>query len=251
MRSLTFPPAPPGSDGRSPLQLTLERLMREKGYTMKGLALASGTGETAVRDIIVGRSKRPSYDTLKKIADTLGCRPEDLTGVPPEPAAKPAPVKPPMMAPALPPALPAELPPGIQAEPVDFGRPDLPILGRAQGGPQGVLMIPVEQRPVDWTYRPPQLRGVADAFAIFVYDDSMDPRYRNGQILWIHPHMPLKQGDGVLIIKTSNEALVKELIRRTAASLTVKEYKPKEREFSLAMEEIRQLYRIVGALDVR
>ena len=60
-----------------------------------------------------------------------------------------------------------DLPTSLSVSPVDFGRPDLPVLGRAQGGATGVLMIPTEQPPVDWTYRPPQLRGVSDAFDVF------------------------------------------------------------------------------------
>jgi phage repressor protein C with HTH and peptisase S24 domain len=143
------------------------------------------------------------------------------------------------------------LPGSLNAVPVEFGPPDLPILGRAQGGPDGVLIIPTEQHPVDWTYRPPQLRGVSEAFAIFAYDDSMHPMYKHGQTLWVHPHLPVKPGDGVLIIKRSDEALIKELVRRTAGEITLRRYRPREEEFTLAQDEIRAIYRIVGALDLR
>jgi phage repressor protein C with HTH and peptisase S24 domain len=146
---------------------------------------------------------------------------------------------------------PFELPAALSVTGVELGRPDLPILGRAQGGPNGVLMIPTEQRPVDWTYRPPQLRGVSDAFAVFAFDDSMHPMYKNGQTLWVHPHLPAKPGDGVLIIKRSDEALVKELVRRTSSELTLRQYRPREEEFALAQEEVRAIFRIIGALDLR
>ena len=39
------------------------------------------------------------------------------------------------------------------------------------------------------------MRGVSDAFAVFAYDDSMHPMYKNGQTLWVHPHLPVKPGD--------------------------------------------------------
>ena len=112
-------------------------------------------------------------------------------------------------------------------------------------------MIPNDQRPVDWTYRPPQLRGVSDAFAVFAYDDSMHPMYKNGQTLWIHPHLPVKPGDGVLVIKRNEQALIKELVRRTKAELVLRQYRPREEEFALAMREIHAVYRIIGALDLR
>jgi len=31
--------------------------------------------------------------------------------------------------------------------------------------------------------------------------------YKHGQTLWVHPHLPVKPGDGVLIVKQSDEAL--------------------------------------------
>jgi phage repressor protein C with HTH and peptisase S24 domain len=145
----------------------------------------------------------------------------------------------------------AGLPRTLTGTPIDLGTPDLPVLGRAQGGPQGVLMIPVEQQPVDWTYRPPQLRKVKDAFAVFAYDDSMHPMYKHGQVLWVHPHMPIKPGDGVLVVKQSDEALIKEFVRRSDAEIVLRQYRPREEEFSLATRDVRMLYRVIGALDIR
>ena len=143
------------------------------------------------------------------------------------------------------------LPRTLAGTPVDLGTPDLPVLGRAQGGPQGVLMLPVEQQPVDWTYRPPQLRKVKDAFAVFAYDDSMHPMYKHGQTLWVHPYLPIKPGDGILIVKNSDEAIVKELVRRTDTEIVLRQYQPSTSEFSIPNEEIRSIYRVIGALDLR
>lgn len=132
--------------------------------------------------------------------------------------------------------------------PVQTGRRDLPVLGIAQGGQNGALIIPVEQRPVDYVFRPPQLEGVTDAFAVFAREDSMDPMYRNGQVLLVHPHLPIRPGDGILIIKQDDHALVKCLIRRTQTELRVRQFNPAA-EFVIAAGEIRALYRVVGSLD--
>jgi len=144
-----------------------------------------------------------------------------------------------------------ELPATLGAHPVDIGQPDLPVYGSARGGPSGVLIIPVEQRPVDWTYRPPHLRNVKDAFAVFASGDSMDPMYKNGQTLWIHPHLPLQPGEGVLVIKSNDEALVKELVRQTERAYVLREYRPKEREFEIPAKDVRAAYRVIGALSMR
>ncbi len=208
------------------------REFRERaGLSMQALADRAGTSAPQINKLEKGERKL-TVDWMVRLGRALGIDAKDLmTG---ETVGKPL-----------------GLPPSLNAISVEFGPPDLPILGRAQGGSNGVLIIPTEQHPVDWTYRPPQLRGVSDAFAIFAYDDSMHPMYKHGQTLWVHPHLPVKPGDGVLIIKRSDEALIKELVRRTSGEITLRQYRPREEEFAIAQGEIRAIYRIVGALDLR
>lgn len=133
---------------------------------------------------------------------------------------------------------------------VDLGPADLPIYGIARGG-SGDFLLPTEAPPVDWTFRPPLLKGVRDAFAVFVRGDSMRPMFRPGQALWIHPHLPLVQDEGVLIVRQDDLALIKEFIRSTADEIVVREYQPAPREFSIPHAEIRHAYRIIGAFSMR
>src|SRR5215469_1524713 len=217
------------------------------GLSMQALAERVGTSAQQIDRLEKGKI-RLTVDWMIRIGKALAVDPKELMIV--DAAAPPSGVKsqperaePPQRVPGLPPSL--------HTMPVDLGSPDLPIMGRAQGGSEGVLMIPNDQRPVDWTYRPPQLRGVSDAFAVFAYDDSMHPMYKNGQTLWIHPHLPVKPGDGVLVIKRNEQALIKELVRRTKAELVLRQYRPREEEFALPMREIHAVYRIIGALDLR
>ncbi|MBV8650701.1 MAG: helix-turn-helix transcriptional regulator [Alphaproteobacteria bacterium] len=209
------------------------REFRERaGLSMQALADRAGTSAPQINKLEKGERKL-TVDWMVRLGRALGVDAKDLMAS--DAVGRPPP----------------SLPSSLNAISVEFGPPDLPILGRAQGGPNGVLIIPTEQRPVDWTYRPPQLRGVSEAFAIFAYDDSMHPMYKHGQTLWVHPHLPVKPGDGVLIIKRSDEALIKELVRRTSGEIILRQYRPREEEFALAQDEIRAVYRIVGALDLR
>lgn len=48
-------------------------LMEEQGFNYKSLSLAAGLGETAVRDIAVGRVRSPKFSTLEKLAKALKC----------------------------------------------------------------------------------------------------------------------------------------------------------------------------------
>lgn len=47
---------------------------------MKEVSLRSGLGQTAVRDIITGRSKDPSFTTIAKIADQVGTSLDEIAG---------------------------------------------------------------------------------------------------------------------------------------------------------------------------
>ena len=58
----------------------LERLMREQGFNQKSLALKAGLNETAVRDILKGRSRRPLHTTVMALAVALGCEVAELLG---------------------------------------------------------------------------------------------------------------------------------------------------------------------------
>lgn len=54
--------------------------MKERGFNQKSLAEAAHLNETAVRDILKGRSRRPLHTTIIALARTLACEPEDLIG---------------------------------------------------------------------------------------------------------------------------------------------------------------------------
>jgi phage repressor protein C with HTH and peptisase S24 domain len=202
---------------------------------MQALADRAGTSAPQINKLEKGE-RRLTVDWMVRLGKALGVDPTDL--LPPNISSGRT-------------SAAAGLPDNVQATPLEIGQADLPVLGRAQGGRTGVLTIPAEQAPVDWTYRPPQLRGVRDAFAVFAYDDSMHPMYKHGQTLWVHPYLPAKPGDGVLVVKQSDEAIIKELVRRTETEVVLRQYQPSQNDFSLPNSEIRSLYRVIGALDLR
>jgi transcriptional regulator with XRE-family HTH domain len=60
------------------LSENLEKLMRQHGLSQKGLSVKAGLNETAVRDILRGRSKDPQLSTVRALASVLQCKIEDL-----------------------------------------------------------------------------------------------------------------------------------------------------------------------------
>lgn len=53
------------------IRKNLARLIEKDGRDLKAISKAAGLGETAVRDILQGRSGSPRIDTLEKIAGAL------------------------------------------------------------------------------------------------------------------------------------------------------------------------------------
>src|SRR5919202_6518498 len=135
------------------------RDFRERArLSMQALADRAGTTASQINKLEKGE-RRLTVDWMIRIGRALDIDPKQLADFQGDPAG----------------AAEAGLPPILNSPPGELGAADLPVLGRAQGGPRGVLMMPTEQQPVDWTYRPQQLRKVPDAFAVFAYDDSMHP----------------------------------------------------------------------------
>ncbi|MBC6441398.1 MAG: helix-turn-helix transcriptional regulator [Rhodospirillales bacterium] len=68
----------------------LKRRMALGRLSQKRLALIAGLNETAVRDIVAGRSRHPRHDTLEKLASALQCSVAELIDEHLGPAAGPA-----------------------------------------------------------------------------------------------------------------------------------------------------------------
>ena len=64
----------------SALQAELRRRMVAGGFNQKSLARHAGLNETAVRDILKGRSRSPRIDTLEALSRALSCTVQELTG---------------------------------------------------------------------------------------------------------------------------------------------------------------------------
>lgn len=123
---------------------------------------------------------------------------------------------------------------------------DLPVLGRAQGGDKGSMVV--EESPIDWTFRPADLQGVQSAFAVYVTGNSMLPKYKEGDLAYIHPSLSPRKGRYVLVETKEHKGLIKQFIRWDNNALLVKQYNP-DKEFHIPREDIRQVMLVIGSLD--
>lgn len=74
---------------------------------------------------------------------------------------------------------------------------------------------------------PPNLLGVEGAYAALVADNSMSPRVRPGDIVFVNPTKPPRPGDLVMVAalgsgKDKNTARIREFVRDEGADILVK-----------------------------
>ncbi|BAE50735.1 LexA family transcriptional regulator [Paramagnetospirillum magneticum] len=128
--------------------------------------------------------------------------------------------------------------------------PQIPIRAVGRAGPAQEAFI--GDGPVDWTERPAFLRGV-DAYGVYVAGTSMVPRYRPGQLVFVDPHRPPVNGQGVVVVRYDNAVLIKEFVGygldHDEDVVILREYAPVDREFAVFGSEITAIHVIVGTKD--
>ena len=128
----------------------------------------------------------------------------------------------------------------------------LPVYAAAEAGKGSILIDRSE--PVEHIAMPGPLEGVRDAFGMYVVGTSMEPAYRQGEMLLIHPHRPYLAGDDVLVVLDDNngsqEALVKQFISGDQRRVRLRQHNPRK-EIEIARKEISGLYLVVGKFGVR
>nr|prf phage 16-3 repressor ORF C [Sinorhizobium meliloti] len=64
----------------------------------------------------------------------------------------------------------------------------LPVLGEAVGGEDGEYIF--NGSVLDYVDCPPSLENVPNAYAVYIDGESMVPRFRPGETVWVHPTKP-------------------------------------------------------------
>jgi phage repressor protein C with HTH and peptisase S24 domain len=81
---------------------------------------------------------------------------------------------------------------------------------------------------------PPALLTVRDAYAVYVAGTSMEPRYRAGETVYVHPHLPVRAGDFVVVQLQPTEdgeppaGYIKEFVSFDERRLRLRQYNPKK-----------------------
>ncbi len=111
-----------------------------------------------------------------------------------------------------------------------IGARDVPVRGRAVGGEDG--MYEFNGEVLGWEMRPPILAGVKEAYAVYVDGESMFPRYKPGETVWINPNLPASRGADVIVQLHANDqddpprGFIKEFLGWTPNHLRLHQWNP-------------------------
>src|SRR5882757_2744645 len=83
------------------------------------------------------------------------------------------------------------------------------------------------------------------AFALEISGDALKPAYRDGDIIVVSPHTPVRRGDRVVVKTTGGEVMVRELQRRTVKTLELASLHSDEAAQTLSADDVAWIARIV------
>ena len=141
---------------------------------------------------------------------------------------------------------------------------DVPVLGTATGAAlvrqEAEGQIEIEQTILELTEtigtvaRPPAFAANRNLYALYIRGYSMEPRYEEGELIYVDPRRPPSIGDHVVVqLRDGNGhdgedrvvmAVIKRLVRRTASGIELEQYNPRM-TFRLPIEAIAHVHRVV------
>jgi phage repressor protein C with HTH and peptisase S24 domain len=123
----------------------------------------------------------------------------------------------------------------------------VPLLGFAEAGAGGYFDD--GGFPVGEGWDEIAFPAVSDvhAYALEVSGHSMEPAYRDGDIILVSPAAPIRRGDRVVVRTRSGEVMAKELKRRTAKSLELSSLNAAHADRVIASADVLWIARILWA----
>jgi phage repressor protein C with HTH and peptisase S24 domain len=141
------------------------------------------------------------------------------------------------------------------ALPFSGGRRLLPVYGKAVAGQEGRFVL--NGTRVGEVISPPSLENVPDAYAVYVHGDSMEPRYFAGEVVWVHPHRPVRRGDFAVVQLSSGEGeppegLVKRFVSMDEERLVLEQFNPPpggSTILTIPRLRVLSIHKVVGSIE--
>lgn len=230
-----------------------QRIQRRRaalGLSQAGLATALGVGQSTVAKWERGPNT-PRSSTLPRLAQRLEVSiawlvSDQDVALPPGAGAAAAE---PIVAESAEAAPPDSVPEAalMIRRPVSRGARDLPVFGVAVGGDDAWFEFNGQVH--EYVERPAQLESVHNGYALYVLGDSMEPRYLEGEIIYINPNRPVTAGSFVAVeFKSADDGpgkgMIKQFVKRTPTKLVLRQLNP-DKTLEFAIDAVKHCHRIV------
>lgn len=123
----------------------------------------------------------------------------------------------------------------------------IPLIGMAQAGSDGFFGD--AGYPVGGGWDEVAVPDLNDphAYALEISGDSMEPVYRDGDMIVVSPSAPTRRGDRVVVRTLRGEAMAKQLVRRSARRIDLRSLNPEHPDYSFELTDVAWVHRIVWA----
>jgi phage repressor protein C with HTH and peptisase S24 domain len=205
----------------------IDTLAAENGLSASGLAKRSGLDATTFnpskRRMPDGRNRWPSTESVAKVLEATGASLESFSS----------------------------LVSGARALASNAGARGasrrVPLIGLAQAGGEGYFDD--GGYPVGGSWDEVALPEIADpnAYALEISGESMEPVFRDGDLVIVSPSAPIRRGDRVVVRTLRGEVMAKQLARRSARRVELKSLNPDHPDRSFDLTDVTWIHRIIWA----
>lgn len=101
---------------------------------------------------------------------------------------------------------------------------DVPVYQTGPTGTWGVMSL--RMLPIDTAERRAGITSAPGVYAIYMQDDCVAPRYRQGEIVYIHPDRPARTGEYVMVTLADGTVMVRRLIASGPEGVTLEQHTP-------------------------
>ena len=204
----------------------IDRLATLFGYSPSGLAKQAGLDPTSFnkskRTSPEGKPRWPSTESISRILNATGATMSDFLGL-------------------------------IEStEAHHHSTNSIPLVGFAQAGAKGYFDEQGYPEGDSWDeinfpqYDSAHAKDNDDSlYALEISGDSMEPLYREGDVLIISPKSTPRVGDRVIVKTTEGEVMAKELLKQNTNRIEVKSLNPDHKNRKIEQKEISWIARIL------
>jgi len=199
----------------------IDRLADRRGLTPSGLARSAGLDPTTFnrskRAGSNGKLRWPSTESIAKILEATGISMDVFVGLMDQSGTR------------------------------RYSTRYVPLIGFAQAGDQGFFDDGGFPAGAGWDEVAFPEIGDDNAYALEISGDSMQPVYRDGDIIVVSPNSSVRRGDRVVVKTNEGEVMVKVLARQSARRIELHSLNPEYDNRTLELGEVAWIARVLWA----